>query len=55
MGRSEKAGGCNPDMHGAVKSDSLIVPMKHLNKGCGAPLPSEKVEGRGLIKGKLFS
>ncbi len=54
VGRSGKAGGCIPDMHGAEKSDSLIVPMKPSNKGCGA-LPAERVEGRGLTKGNLFS
>jgi len=55
VGRSEKACGCNPDMHGAEKTDSLIVPMKPSNNGCGAPLPAERVEGRGLTKGNLFS
>ena len=33
------------------KSDSLIVPGKRPNKGCGAPRPAEGVEGRGLAKG----
>ncbi len=55
VGRSGKAGGCNPDMYGAEKSESPIVPMKPSNKGCGAPLPAGKVEGRGLTKGNLFS
>jgi len=47
--------GCNPDMYGAEKSDSLIVPMKFSNNGCGAPLPAERVEARELTKGNLFS
>ena len=25
-----------------------VVPMKPANKGCGAPRPAERVEGRGL-------
>ena len=55
-GRSVRKGcGRNPDMYGAEKSDSPIVPMKPSNKGCGAPLPAERVEGRGLSKGNLFS
>jgi hypothetical protein len=33
------------------KSDSLIVPGKLPNKGCGALRPAEEVEGRGLAKG----
>ena len=33
------------------KSDSLIVPGKLPNKGCGAPRHAEGVEGRGLAKG----
>jgi hypothetical protein len=33
------------------KSDSSILPVKLPNKGCGAPLPAEGVEGRGLAKG----
>ena len=32
-------------------SDSLIVPGKLPNKGCGALRPAEKVEGRGLAEG----
>jgi hypothetical protein len=36
------------------KSDSLIVPGKLANKGCGAPQPTEGVEGRGLAEGNLF-
>jgi hypothetical protein len=36
------------------KSDSLIVPEKLPNKGCGAPRPAEGVEGRGLAEGNLF-
>ena len=42
-------------MDGAEKSDSLIGPMKPSNKGCSAPLPAERVEGRRLTKGNLFS
>jgi hypothetical protein len=33
------------------KSDSLIVPGKLPNKGCGALQPAEGVEGRGLAEG----
>ncbi len=33
------------------KSDSLIVPEKPPNKGCGAPRSAEGVEGRGLAEG----
>jgi len=40
-------------MHDHGKSDSLIVPKKLLNKGCGAPRSAEEVEGRGLAKGNL--
>ena len=36
------------------KSDSLIVPGKLPNKGCGALRPAEGVEGRGLAEGNLF-
>jgi hypothetical protein len=32
-------------MNGSRKSDSCIVPEKPPNKGCGAPLPAEGVEG----------
>ncbi len=42
-------------MNGCGKSDSPIVPVKSSNKGCGAPLPAERVERRGLTKGNLFS
>jgi len=42
-------------MNGCGKSDSPIVPVKSSNKGCGAPLPAERVEGRGLTKGNLLS
>ena len=38
-------------MNGRGKSDSPILPGKHLNKGCGALQPAEGVEGRGLAKG----
>ena len=40
-------------MHDHGKSDSLIVPVKLPNKGCGAPRSAEEVEGRGLAKGNL--
>ena len=40
-------------MYGHGKSDSLIVPKKLSNKGCGAPRSAEEVEGRGLAKGNL--
>jgi hypothetical protein len=33
------------------KSDSLIVPGKLPNKGCGVLRPAEGVEGRGLAEG----
>jgi hypothetical protein len=42
-------------MNGCGKSDSPIVPVKPLNKGCGALWSAEKVEERGLTKGNLFS
>ena len=42
-------------MNGCGKSDSPIVPVKSSNKGCGAPPPAERVEGRRLTKGNLFS
>ena len=42
-------------MNGCGKSDSPIIPVKPSNKGCGAPLLAERVEGRGLTKGNLFS
>ena len=35
------------------KSDSLIVPEKHLNKGSVNPRPAEGVEERRLGEGKL--
>ena len=54
-GRSGKVCDCNPDMYDAEKSDSPIVPVKPSNKGCGAPLPAERAEERGLTKGNLFS
>jgi len=38
-------------MNGHGKSDRPIVPRKRPNKGGGAPLPAEVVEGRGLAKG----
>ena len=38
-------------MNGSRKSDSCVVPEKPPNKGCGAPLPAEGVEGRRLTKG----
>ncbi len=38
-------------MHGTRKSDSCVVPEKQPNKGGGAPLPAEDVEGRRLAKG----
>jgi len=40
-------------MYDHGKSDSLIVPKKLSNKGCGAPRSAEEVEGRGLAKGNL--
>ena len=40
-------------MYDHGKSDSLIVPKKLPNKGGGAPLLAEEVEGRGLAKGNL--
>ena len=36
---------------GHGESDSLIVPQKPSNKGIGAPMPAERVEGRRLAKG----
>jgi hypothetical protein len=42
-------------MDGCGKSDSPIVPVKPLNKDCGALQCAEKVEERGLTKGNLFS
>lgn len=33
------------------ESDNPIVPEKLANKGIGAPVPAERVEGRGLAKG----
>jgi hypothetical protein len=41
-------------MNGCGKSDSPIVPVKSLNKGCGALWSAEKVEERGLTKGNLW-
>ena len=41
-------------MNGSRKSDSCVVPEKPPNKGCGAPLPAEGVEGRGSTKGKTM-
>ena len=41
-------------MNGRGKSDSSIVPRKLPNKGGGAPLTAEGVEGRGLAEGNLF-
>ncbi len=38
-------------MNGSRKSDSCVVPGKPSNKGSGAPLSAEKVEGRRLTKG----
>jgi len=38
-------------MNGSRKSDSCVVPEKPSNKGSGAPLSAEKVEGRRLTKG----
>ena len=40
-------------MYDDGKSDSLIVPKKLSNKGCGALRSAEEVEGRGLAKGNL--
>jgi hypothetical protein len=41
-------------MNGIRKSDSPIVPKKPSNKEYGKPNSAEKVEGRGLGKGKAF-
>jgi group II intron reverse transcriptase/maturase len=38
-------------MNGTRKSDSCIVPEKFPNKGSGAPLLAEEMEGRRLTKG----
>jgi hypothetical protein len=38
-------------MKPARESDRPIVPEKQPNKGGGAPLSAEAVEGRGLTKG----
>lgn len=38
-------------MNDRGKSDELVVPTKRANKGDGAPLPAESVEGRGSAKG----
>jgi RNA-directed DNA polymerase len=38
-------------MNGRGKSDRSIVPKEPANKGNGAPLTAEQVEGRGLAKG----
>jgi len=40
-------------MYDHGKSDSLIVPEKLPNKGCGTPRSAEEVEERGLAKGNL--
>jgi retron-type reverse transcriptase len=37
--------------NGHGESDSLVVPEKSPNKGSGAPVPAEEMEGRGLAKG----
>jgi RNA-directed DNA polymerase len=39
-------------MNDRGKSDRPIVPGKPSNKGTGAPVSAEEVEGRGLAKGK---
>jgi RNA-directed DNA polymerase len=39
-------------MNGAGKSDKPIVPEKSANKERGQPRPAERLEGRGLAKGK---
>ncbi len=41
-------------MHEHGKSDSPIVPKKPSNKESGRPDSAEKVEERGLGKGKTF-
>ncbi len=41
-------------MHGAGKSDRLIVAEKRSNKDCGAPWLAENVEPSGLTKGNSF-
>jgi RNA-directed DNA polymerase len=46
--RLEKAASRTSRMHGAGKSDDLIVPGKRANKG---RRPAESVEGRGSAKG----
>ena len=38
-------------MNGRGKSDGPIVPKNPVNKGCGAPQPAERGEGRGPAKG----
>ena len=38
-------------MYGTRKPDSCVVPKKLPNKGGGAPLLAEEVEGRRLTKG----
>lgn len=38
-------------MHGHGNSDRPVVPTKLPNKGSGAPLSAEGVEGRGRAKG----
>jgi hypothetical protein len=42
-------------MYDHGKSDSLIVPEKLPNKGCGTPLSAEEVEERGLASGGVVS
>jgi len=39
-------------MNGVGKSDKPIVPVKGANNGGGKPHPAERVEGRGLAKGR---
>src|SRR5215469_5115427 len=46
--RLEKAASRTSRMHGAGKSDDLVVPEKRANKG---RRPAESVEGRGSAKG----
>jgi RNA-directed DNA polymerase len=54
VGRSEKANGRTSDMYACGKSDGLVVPEKRSNKGAGAPVLAESVEGRGPTKGNML-